>query len=687
MMKRLSKLLLIAVLLATVLSVFVPQVAMAQEIVRSGVNYMFPEYHRMSFYDSYSDRIYVFSMTSDGATLVMQSSDDLGETWSSTTTIRETVQSTGGYAIAYWDSGTQGYFDYGLTATGGAKCYRRARIEADGSITWLAVEQSPGWTGVFRDIAIDSNGKAWIIDDANKAYRNANTDGTWSTERTDTLIWTDGRIATELVALTSGKMAVIGTKTNYQIGAKAFTGSGWSAEVEHSVSIFQVGRVCATPQDDDVHIVYFDSNYDVNYTKYRSSTNDFTGNAELYAGTQNYAYPVISRCADNNDLFVWHAEDPTASHLYFHMYVASEGTWYTQFDWLTDSSGIKDGGGLQTMEYVDRDHAGLFWIDNAPNLKWKLLDAQFDVDTLTPTGVTETQATARGEIVSIGWGTPYERGIYLDTTPSLGNATGTLQLWYETGSFGVGVFSHTFGNLTEGQDYFYIAYASNVETAWGEWVEFIAGSTEGWCVVTLDPDPVGDFEATFWGNITNVAGDYATVRGFEWGHTATATWSWTDTGQFTVGAYSHEVELEADSIYYVRAVAGNSTVTDYGQWIGFMTHQPSYIDEDIDDSQILPPAPEEPGGWIKPPRDWGTALGIPWTFILFLFLSSIVVVVGIALSAVQARTISVLFIVFGLILGWFCFWPRGGYLDWWIMLPYVLVGWALMNREKENPLA
>jgi hypothetical protein len=201
---------------------------------------------------------------------------------------------------------------------------------------------------------------------------------------------------------------------------------------------------------------------------------------------------------------------------------------------------------------------------------------------------------------------------------------------------------------------------------------------------------VGDFEATFNGNIVATGGSYLTMRGFQWGFSDTPTWLWDEGGNFTVGTFSYTpTDLEADSIYYVRAIAGNGTDTDYGQWIGFITEQPSYQSDEeteIGNSSLIPPLPGEPGGWIRPPKNWGNFVpGIPWTTVMWLVLTALVVLVGFALTK-YAKSLAFLFIGLGFIIGVFSFFPKGGYLDWWIMFPYILVSWALISRQSERPL-
>lgn len=72
------------------------------------------------------------------------------------------------------------------------------------------------------------------------------------------------------------------------------------------------------------------------------------------------------------------------------------------------------------------------------------------------TGVTPVSGTLQGEILLTGNNDPHTRGF--EWGFSTGNYT---QSWNETGSFGIGAFSHTVGNLTLGLEVFFRAFAIN----------------------------------------------------------------------------------------------------------------------------------------------------------------------------------------------------------------------------------
>jgi len=92
-------------------------------------------------------------------------------------------------------------------------------------------------------------------------------------------------------------------------------------------------------------------------------------------------------------------------------------------------------------------------------------------------------------------------------------------------------------------------------------------------VVTNSATNVGTLHATLNGEITDTGGENADERGFEWG-TESGSYpnSWTETGSFGVGSFSHEITgLQPKTTYYYRAKAHNSAGWGYGDEQTFTT--------------------------------------------------------------------------------------------------------------------
>jgi hypothetical protein len=80
------------------------------------------------------------------------------------------------------------------------------------------------------------------------------------------------------------------------------------------------------------------SGYNVLYTKYSYATNSFSAETTLQASTTIYSAPVISINPSTNDLYVFWAGYPTASHIYYRKYTTSTSTWETAVDWIDESA-------------------------------------------------------------------------------------------------------------------------------------------------------------------------------------------------------------------------------------------------------------------------------------------------------------------------------------------------------------
>ena len=231
------------------------------------------------------------------------------------------------------------------------------------------------------------------------------------------------------------------------------------------------------------------------------------------------------------------------------------------------------------------------------------------------------------------------------------------------------------------------------DAGWGDGDEawLYSESEDGWggfppIVETVSITDITEDSATINGSIIGTSPN-CTIVGAQYGLTQTPTWSEYTTGNYTDGDYTINItDLESDTIYYARFYATNPAGDGCGDWIGFIASQPSYADDEItDDDGLTPPNPDEPGGWIRPPKDWGDFNGIPWTFIAFLFIAGGMTAIGLLITR-ATRNVIILFGVLGFIMAFFCIFPRGGYLDWWVAFPYIIVGWALIKRDQQAPL-
>jgi hypothetical protein len=92
-------------------------------------------------------------------------------------------------------------------------------------------------------------------------------------------------------------------------------------------------------------------------------------------------------------------------------------------------------------------------------------------------------------------------------------------------------------------------------------------------VVTHNATDITGSSATLNGEITDTGHDNADTRGFEWGTSiGNYTWSWNQTGDYGIGAFSHGItSLGSNQTYYYRAFAINDAGTGYGDEVTFNT--------------------------------------------------------------------------------------------------------------------
>lgn len=96
--------------------------------------------------------------------------------------------------------------------------------------------------------------------------------------------------------------------------------------------------------------------------------------------------------------------------------------------------------------------------------------------------------------------------------------------------------------------------------------------TQGASLDTLTSSDIRPTSITANANITAISGGNATIRGFEYGLTATPTYKVNESGSFGAGAYSLNLTgLTPGTTYYIRAYATNPESTSYGQWLSFTT--------------------------------------------------------------------------------------------------------------------
>ncbi|MEM5794553.1 MAG: right-handed parallel beta-helix repeat-containing protein, partial [Candidatus Aenigmatarchaeota archaeon] len=303
-------------------------------------------HQRKSFYGL--GRFWVFYF--NGSAIVYKTSTD-GITWSSENYVT-TPNDLNGYAFSLYFNGT--HVDYVANSGGSTLRYRRGRIESDGTITWVASEQSISISGSSADvgytptIAVDSSGYAYIAYTANetstslqrkpKVIKNQFNNGSWSTASGYPLTLNDtghSNWRVNIIPLTNNRMLAVYAYSGEPIRVRRFNGSSWEAEVRGTLNVADGYTVSAAPDGDDAHIVFLQhTEYDIEYVKYTYSSNSLGGGVELEGSQQSTtSYPVIS--IDNNlgHLYVFWANN---SQIFYRKY---NGTaWEPKVTWITETA-------------------------------------------------------------------------------------------------------------------------------------------------------------------------------------------------------------------------------------------------------------------------------------------------------------------------------------------------------------
>jgi phosphodiesterase/alkaline phosphatase D-like protein len=193
------------------------------------------------------------------------------------------------------------------------------------------------------------------------------------------------------------------------------------------------------------------------------------------------------------------------------------------------------------------------------------------VTTQAVTNVTQTTATANGNITDLGVPNPTEHGVCwsISTSPTISDSK------TEEGAVAVtGAFTSNITGLSAGTMYYVRAYATNLAgTVYGSQVSFTSYDVP--IVTTQAVTIIATTTATGNGNVTDLGVPNPTEHGVCWntGGTPTLADSKTEDGAVSgTGAFTSDItSLSAGTMYYVRAYAINAAGTVYGSEVSFTT--------------------------------------------------------------------------------------------------------------------
>jgi uncharacterized protein (UPF0303 family) len=196
------------------------------------------------------------------------------------------------------------------------------------------------------------------------------------------------------------------------------------------------------------------------------------------------------------------------------------------------------------------------------------------VSTATVSNITTTTATSGGNVNVVGNAAVIARGVVWSTSA---NPTVALSTKTTDGS-GTGAFTSNITGLTANTQYFVRAYATTADTTvYGNELTFTTVNPALPTLTTTAITQVTDNSATSGGNISSEGGAAVTARGVCWSTSPAPTVNLpTKTLDGNgIGEFSSNIEnLNAGTMYYVRAYATNAFGTAYGQELTFTVEVP-----------------------------------------------------------------------------------------------------------------
>lgn len=205
--------------------------------------------------------------------------------------------------------------------------------------------------------------------------------------------------------------------------------------------------------------------------------------------------------------------------------------------------------------------------------------SELSVTTAQVTNIAQTTATGGGNVTDDGGSSVTERGVCWSTSHNP-----TTSSSHANSGTGTGLFTVNMTGLTENTTYYVRAYATNsTETAYGNEVNFTTSQNVTMPTVTTSQvTNITQTTATGGGNVTSDGNATVTARGICWStsHNPTTSNSHTTNGTGTGSFTSSMTGLTANTTYYVRAYATNSTGTAYGSEVSFTTEEddPNWVD-------------------------------------------------------------------------------------------------------------
>ena len=451
-------------------------------------------YQRSSFYAN--GLYWTFYQVAGTSQEFYRTSSD-GVTWGNATLFSS---SAGGVDFSVYFDGT--YMSYVLYWNHHIY-YRRGVPQSNGTFSWSAAEQTvynPVGTEVefYGDIAVDSTGHEFISytrSDTKNQYvtKNANDDGTWSTDIGYPILLEDLGISTSvisgMIADSSGNVFVAYQGSNTIIHGLYYNGSSWGSIETVSSNTASPATMSMTQQNGLIGMVYYDTTaHAVEFTERTSGAGGVWSSPTSLSGSGSVLLALAS--SGNGDLVVFKMDTDYSTITYKRR---TSGVWDTNWvAWLDESTDTTWSLSLVSTWTVGLNNKiGLLYQTKQAspyNVKFALLNAipptPPTVTTQVVSSITQTTATGNGNITSIGSDNPSVRGIVYSTT----NQTPTTadSKVQETGTWSTGAFAETITGVQHAKTYYVRAFATNGDgTAYGTVVSFSVGNNAGFTLLSI----------------------------------------------------------------------------------------------------------------------------------------------------------------------------------------------------------
>lgn len=194
------------------------------------------------------------------------------------------------------------------------------------------------------------------------------------------------------------------------------------------------------------------------------------------------------------------------------------------------------------------------------------LDGSVTLTTLDPSFITANSAVSGGEITYTGGAEVSEKGLCWSVSPSP-----DINDFSQSAGSGSETFTLEINNLINNTTYYVRSYAISAgKTSYGNQVIF--QTREGNIkLVTRTVSSIGLNSASSGGFITDDGGAEIIAKGVCWskGRAPTVNNNFTNDGSGRASYFSNVVNLDRNTLYYIRAYAENATGISYGDELSF----------------------------------------------------------------------------------------------------------------------